>query len=397
MNKELIQDQLLHAGEPCSITPTLLRLDEHRITLKSNISEEDFLLRLKGMPCFPKKDLTAITGQAKSGKTVFISILLACCTKVSHDRSVLDMERIGEQRLRVMWIDTEQSPQSTQAILKNRIMRMVVPSKENGTESVIEEEPFPEDLFYIFNLRKAEISNRLELLTEGIETYRPDLVVIDNIRDLMLDINDGQKAQELIERLMALATECDCNITCVIHQTRTSDQRGMRGWLGTELMNKVFEVFACQKLHQQEGVKPTFCVEQSLTRKYDIDEPMCYQMSDEGLPVTVACPAVQPRNALGQFASYGKAKRETLNRDYIIEHPDTPQQPWEWDLRKLFSTVMGSRATMAYCDLREAVMQEARIQHRSYYDNVFAMAEKARIIHKDKDRCGRIVVQLLPA
>ena len=331
---DFIQTELLHAGESSSITPTLLRLDEHRITTESNLTEEEFLLTMKGKPCFPRKDLTAITGQAKTGKTVLISMLLACCTKASHEQGILDIRRIRQEPLRVMWIDTEQSPQSTQSILKNRIWQLVMgTSDDQGHQE--EPAPFPDDLFYVFNIRKAVIDDRVELLAEGIEAYNPDLVIVDNIRDLTRDINDGPKAQELIERLMAMAASKQCNITCVIHQNRSMDNRGLRGWLGTELMNKVFEVFVCQKVRQKEGVPPTFSVEQSLTRKYDIDEPMCYQMGDDGLPVPCDKPVIQPRNALGQFASYGKADMDTLNRKYIIEHPENPMQPWEWDLRKL--------------------------------------------------------------
>ena len=394
---DLIQNELLHAGESTPVTPLLLRLDEHRITTDSNLDDEDFLFTMKGMPCFPRKDLTAITGQAKTGKTVLISMLLSCGAMADNEQSIIDIKRNSKEPLRVMWVDTEQSPRSTQNILNKRIKKMVLTKPSDDTENQSEEEVFPEDLFYVFNIRKAEIDERIELLAEGIDSYHPDLVVVDNVRDLTRDINDGPAAQKLIERLMDMATTYDCNITCVIHQNRNAENRGLRGWLGTELMNKVFEVFACQKTRQKEDVKPTFSVEQSLTRKYDIDSPMYYQMNDKGLPVTCEAPAVQPRNANGQFASYGKADTDTLNDAYIIRYPDNPSQPWEWDLRKLFSAVFGSRASISYNDLREAVMKEAHIQQKKYYEKVFSLAEDARVVYKDKDRCGRIVVQLIPA
>ena len=92
----------------------------------------------------------------------------------------------------------------------------------------------------------------LEAIYEHIEAEQPDIVVIDNIRDLVADINDGVKAQKLIEGLMHMAEQYNCNITTVIHQNRSSDNRGLRGWLGTELMNKVFEVFTCQKILQKQ-------------------------------------------------------------------------------------------------------------------------------------------------
>lgn len=391
MEKQRIQivEEMSTAGSE-SISNMLIEMDTHRVMINSEMEEEEYLFKLKGMKCFPRKDMTAISGGPKTGKTNWISVLLACALKDGDDRKVLDLERLREERLRVMWIDTEQSPQSTQSILKRRVCPMVL---GEGTEGTGE---FPEDMLFVFNIRSAEVDRRYDLIAEGVEAYHPDIVIIDNIRDLIHDINDGQKAQELIEKLMHMATKKKCNVVCVLHQNRSNDNRGMRGWLGTEMMNKVFEVFVCRKVRQKQGVKPTFMVEQEMTRKYDIDEPLCYQMDDRGLPVAADMPNLQPRNERGQFASYGKAKVDTLNSAYIIQQPDNAETPWRWDLRKLFGTVMGSCATMGYQDLMRAVMDEAHIRQRNYYEKVFSMAEEERVVRKDKDGCGRIVVILLP-
>lgn len=391
MEKQRIQivEEMSTAGSE-SISNMLIEMDTHRVMINSEMEEEEYLFKLKGMKCFPRKDMTAISGGPKTGKTNWISVLLACALKDGDDRKVLDLERLREERLRVMWIDTEQSPQSTQSILKRRVCPMVL---GEGTEGTGE---FPEDMLFVFNIRSVDVDSRYDLIAEGVGAYHPDIVIIDNIRDLIHDINDGQKAQELIEKLMHMATQQRCNVVCVLHQNRSNDNRGMRGWLGTEMMNKVFEVFVCRKVRQKQGVKPTFMVEQEMTRKYDIDEPLCYQMDDRGLPVAADMPNLQPRNERGQFASYGKAKVDTLNSAYIIQQPDNAETPWRWDLRKLFGTVMGSCATMGYQDLMRAVMDEAHIRQRNYYEKVFSMAEEERVVRKDKDGCGRIVVILLP-
>ena len=112
------------------------------------------------------------------------------------------------------------------------------------------------ELFYVFNILKADVTERYNLQTEGAKAYQPDLIVIDNVRDLMHDINDGQKSHRLVEQLMHMASENQCNVTCVIHQNRSSDNRGLRGWLGTEMINKVFEVFTSQKIAHQAGNGP---------------------------------------------------------------------------------------------------------------------------------------------
>lgn len=364
------------------ISPMLLKLDKFRITTDTEMAEEEFLLRIKGKPCFARRELTAVTGQAKSGKTLLVSMLMACCTKADVAPGLIGIERMRQQPLRVMWVDTEQSPQSTQDILKNRI-------------GLLTGAPFPEEMFYVFNVRSAGVDERYELLAEGVEAYRPDLVIVDNVRDLVHDINDGAKAHQQIESLMALAAGHNCNVTCVLHQNRNSDNRGLRGWLGTELMNKVFEVFSCQKLRQKEGVKPTFCIEQSLTRKYDIDGNIYYQLDDGGLPVAGEKPAVASPEAHSPV-NMATDKAETLNKDYIITHPDHPQQPWEWNLRKLFTDAMGSWTVRRDDDLRQRVMSLSHIAKRQYYEKVLDAAVDGGIIRRDLDRCGRIIMMLSP-
>ena len=389
VQKSFIQEDLTHAGEASSITPELIQLDSYRVTPNGQFAEEEFLIRLKGQPCFPRKDLTNISGQAKSGKTNLIAMLLACCTTQAEDRRVLNMQRIQEAPLKVMWIDTEQSQKSTQNILVHRIAKML----QEGKEEEGQPSDFPEELFFVFNLRSALIEDRYDLLAEAVEAYKPDLVVIDNIRDLVKDINDGVQAQTLIEGLMHMAEQYNCNITTVIHQNRSADNRGLRGWLGTELMNKVFEVFTCQKILQKQGEKPVFCIEQTLTRKYDIDEPMCYTIRDNGLPESCEQPVVQPRDAKGKFTAYDTPDPKSFNRAYIISHPD---DSWEWNLRKLFSDCFGDRALMGYQDLMDTAMKLSLIKRSKYFEKVFRMAEEAKVVRADQDRCGRPVAMMLP-
>ena len=400
--QKLVLQELALDGSVPEISPEIMELDKYRVTTESNIVDEEFLFTMNGQPCFPRKDLTAFTGQAKSGKTVLISILMACCVKDPDHRSLIGISRIREEPLKVMWFDTEQSPHSTKDILKNRIVKMVqIPPCPADTSSPEGEGNgsvgrFPEELFYAFNIRPVLVAERYDLIANAVEAYHPDIVIIDNLRDLVNDINDGLKSQEIIECLMKMAVEHDCNIVTVLHQNRNAENRGLRGWLGTELMNKVFEMYTCQKLTGKPGERPTFCVEQSLTRKYDMEEPLCYTMDKDGIPVEADRPQTQPRDAQGRFASYGKADPDTLNRDYIIQTPEDHKQPWKWDLCKLFSTCIGSLPTVGYQDLKETVKKEANIKSDKYYDKLFTMAEEERVVKKTQDRCGRVVVMLSP-
>ena len=168
----LISEELTLAGEASPITPEIIALNSHRITTVTQLKDQEYLFRLQDKPCFPRCDVTTITGPAKSGKTFFVSMLMACCA----ERQVLALERVREEPLSVLWLDTEQSLQSTKDILAGRIAKLV-------------QTPFPDERFYVFNVRSATYKERREMMALAIETYRPDLVILDNISDLSFDIN----------------------------------------------------------------------------------------------------------------------------------------------------------------------------------------------------------------
>ncbi len=199
--------ELEHAGEETALSPQMLLLEQLRITPEKQLPKMDFLFRLYGKPCFPRRELVAITGKAKSGKTFVTSMLMACC----HVRDVLSFHRETEAPLRLLWYDTEQSDESTQDILKNRVMKMA-----------------GEGTFDIFNVRAVEWKLRRTLLLEAVKRCKPDLVIVDGIRDLVNDINDGVLAQEVMEELLHLATQEDCCIVCVLHQNKSGEDRNQR-------------------------------------------------------------------------------------------------------------------------------------------------------------------------
>ena len=259
----LISQELELAGEDPQVLERRRRLQARRIDEHTSIPERKFLFQLFGTPCFPKGELVALTGKEKSGKTFVSSMLMTLCVK----KAVLDMVRLCDENLRVLWFDTEQSEESTQEILKNRIMPMV------------QADSFPSEQFYIFNVRAESWQERLPLLEQAITDSRPDLVILDGIRDLVDDINDGKLAQSVLERLMHLASSCPCCIVCVLHQNKSSEDKNLRGWIGTELTYKSFEVYECTK-----GQDKVFSLEQTRTRKFDIWKKMYYVVSEDGLP-----------------------------------------------------------------------------------------------------------------
>ena len=374
--------ELEHAGEETALSPQMLLLEQLRITPEKELPKMEFLFQLYDKPCFPRRELVAITGKAKSGKTFVTSMLMACC----QNRDVLAFQRIGDEPLRVLWYDTEQSDESTQDILKNRIMTLIKTTTDltdstdknscNSCNSLFKKS------IDVFNVRGVAWKERRDLLREAVTRCKPDLVIVDGIRDLVNDINDGTLAQEVMEELMHLATAHDCCIVCVLHQNKSGEDHNLRGWIGTELMNKAFEVYSCEKLMPQR----IFSLEQTLTRKYDIERTMYFEVGDDGLPVSCGVP------------TDGSSKDKTdgypqLNADYI-RHDEHDQ--WQVDVRRLFSDAIGGRQQVTGAELRSEVCRLSNIRSWKFYNSLLEQAVNGEVIMKSYDHASHVIYALRP-
>ena len=369
---DVLTNELAHAGQQPGMSPGLLELEKHRITSDKVLPPMEFLFSLFDEPCFPRRELVAFTGRAKSGKTFVMSILMVLCMIAE----VLAFRRQTKEKLRVMWYDTEQSDNSTQDILKNRIMPLFWRAAGEGTE-------FPEEMFDIFNVRNLDRDKREAYLLEAIEYHKPDLVILDGIRDLVGDINDGTVAQELIEKLMKIAQINDCCIVCVLHQNKSGESRDPRGWLGTELLNKAFDVFATEKLMPQR----IFKLEQLYTRKYDIEQCLYFSVDEDGLPIITDEP---PIAYVSQQDDNGEG-RSRLNDDYVIHHIDNS---WEINVEKLFTDVFKGYDTLTGAALRYAVMSLGKIETRGMYNNCLNKAMNMGLMTKKNDSKNRRIYSL---
>ena len=354
-----LDTELKHAGEDTTLSPLMLHLEQLRITPDKQLPKMEFLFRVNGKPCFPRKELVAITGKAKSGKTFVSSMLIACCQM----RDVLFFHREQEQPLRVLWYDTEQSDESTQDILKNRILKMVVPSQSPS----LFDKPSPPCLLDIFNVRITEWKERRSLLLEAVRMCSPDLVIIDGIRALVNDINDGVLAQEVMEELMKLASDNQCCIACVLHQNKSGEDHNLRGWIGTELTNKAFEIYTCEKLPHR-----IFKFEQDNSRKYDWDQKFYFTVNENGLPIMSDAPEEKSNNTR-------QDKLPQLKKEYIVQNEDGG---WQFDVQKLFLDAMHGKEEIGGGELKSEVCDLANICSYKFYNKLLAEALEHKVITK---------------
>ena len=370
----LIAEELAKAGTDPEL---IAKLKKDRITADKELSPMEFLLKLFDVPCCPRGELVAFTGKAKSGKTFVMSMMMAAASAAE----ALAFHRTTFEPLQVLWIDTEQSDQSTQDILRNRLIPMVVSSPpESGgargglnerTDSLVQTTPpagtppnsggenittFPESMYDIFNVRTESWQERMPLLLAAIDMCRPDLVILDGVRDLVDDINNGQLAHDVTERLMRVAQQARCCIVCVIHQNKAAEDRTLRGSIGTELTNKAFEVYECEKLPDR-----TFVLTQKLTRKYDITDPLYFTVDDRGLPHQVGASATTTQ-------SQSKPDASLLFRQVLAGHERLSGD----ELRSKVMAMAGMTSFKAYGlqlekMLKEGVILQQKEKRRIWY------------------------------
>lgn len=329
-----------------------------RITPERQLLPMEPLFRMSDCPCFYRNELTADCGKAKSGKTAFLSVLMTAALS----GKCLNLERHSEQEdappLRVLWIDTEQSQQSTQEIIRERILPMV--QMHDKDESAIDLSSY----LYAFNLRGMGYEVRRRMVDVAVQTVKPDLCIIDGIKDMMTDINDAVQATLIMEQLMALAKAANCCIVCVLHQNKSEADRNMRGSIGTELTNKAFEVYQCEFI-ERHGI---FKVSQTYSRKKRIKEALSYRLSEEGTPEICELPQEQPRDEQGRW----------VKADIDLDSQE---------LQALFNKAMEGRTQRPFNEVMAVALKKCGVADAPTYYKYLKEALSQGIINK-MDRPG---------
>lgn len=253
-----------------------------RITPDKQLPQHDFLFSWGDRPCFARGELVALTGKAKSGKTYVCSMLMALAAR----SPLMGLSRLHSAPLRVVWIDTEQSEDSTHEILCHRIATLI------GEE-------ISDDQYYVYNLRRDNWQERMNWVKLCIAHAKPDLVIFDGIRDVVGDINNYTEAQNVLGTLLSLASWSRACIVCVLHQNKAIEDKTLRGALGTELQNKSYETYECQK----DPNTHIFTLRQTATRKYDILDRIIFSVDAQGLPeLRQANPTMNDRDMGNKYA-----------------------------------------------------------------------------------------------
>lgn len=210
--------------------------------------EDSYLLRRDGVPCLASGDVQAVTGAAKSGKSFACLVFAAAVLRGSY----LGFEAVKPGR-RVLWIDTEMSPRDVNKRHK-ALLRLagLSPEERTGRLEVLMLGAVEGRKDSRGKVLETENHVRKSLVFDAARNLRPDLLILDGVRDICTDFNDTAESSGLVLDLRRLAVEVGCAIVMVLHENPTGDSK-MRGHLGTELQNKASEVYRVKLKSDAEG------------------------------------------------------------------------------------------------------------------------------------------------
>ena len=220
-------------------------------------------------------NFSASTGKAKSKKTFNISAMVADAvtnTTVLNYRACLP-----EGKRKILYFDTEQSKYHCHNVLE-RIYKL------SGL-SVKKDDP----RLLFWGLREYTPKLRIALIDYALRKHQEvGLVIIDGLRDLMYDINNGKEATDVMTVLMAWTSVYDLHIHTVLHLNKNDNNP--RGHIGTELENKAETVLIISKNLQNNSiseVRPMHMRDKEFsTFAFHIDDNKL-PVLDNGISVTV--------------------------------------------------------------------------------------------------------------
>jgi hypothetical protein len=228
-----------------SVPPVILRIDDSIIGTLGNFS--------------------ASTGKAKSKKTFNICAIVAA--SLMNDTVLNYRASLPDNKRRILYVDTEQSPFHCQRVL-SRIIRL----------TNLPQEQQPENLEFLGLRRYAPILRANVIEHVIYNTDNLGLVIIDGIRDLAYDINSPGESTDLITKLMQWTDERQIHIHTVLHLNKGDDNT--RGHLGTELNNKAETILQITKNDTDKDISS---VSAMCIREIEF-EPFAFRINADGLP-----------------------------------------------------------------------------------------------------------------
>lgn len=237
------------------------KTDDYFVDITKDYLEPPFLFYKDSVGFMPCGDISAVKAKSKNGKSHFCAILAAALL----GGRTFDVGTQDDARS-VLWCDTEQALYNTAKLLRKIYALAGLPTDKQDSR------------IKVIYLRPKTPKERMRIISREAKRLRPTLVIIDGVADVCENFNDVTESSDTINVLMRISAECNCHILCVLHENKSKDDEGMKGHLGTLLLQKASDVWQVKK----DG--DVFTATQTDTRNQPCD-PISFKLDQNGVPV----------------------------------------------------------------------------------------------------------------
>lgn len=239
--------------------------NEAQLDIEKEVPPPPVAIYIGDSPACTFGNFSASIGKPKGKKTFNVSAMTAAAmtnSTILNYRGNMPPNQNG-----ILYFDTEQSTYHAFRVFK-RIATLTRKSNQEINERI-----------KYFALRKYSVEDRIGMIDHKIRnTPAVGLVIIDGIRDLMLDINSPREATLIVNYLMNWTEEFNLHLHTVIHQNKGDENA--RGHIGTEINNKSETVLRVEKDKNDDAIST---VEAVYIRDISFP-PFAFRINDEALP-----------------------------------------------------------------------------------------------------------------
>lgn len=186
-----------------------------RIKSTDDIKAGEYIMSIDGVRKLSKDNISGIIGRAKSRKSFAVTMFAAA---LSGGMNLYNKFKVLKPQ-KVLYADTEQSADDVQLVTKR--VRAISGQEDN---------------LFMYPLKPYNPKERIKAIELLLIEHKPDVLIIDGIKDLIYNINDAVECTDVMSILQKWNVVYDIHITCVLHQNKGDGNA--RGHIGTELDNK---------------------------------------------------------------------------------------------------------------------------------------------------------------
>lgn len=191
-------------------------------------------------------NVSQVTAKAKSGKTSFLTGLMAATVAPGTSADCLGWSCEAPQGA-ILFFDFEQSRDDF-IFLCRWIFKRLHLDPRNAPQ------------FRAYRLRDKDMGGRLNAIREAANQAREEvgavaLIITDGAADLIADVNASEESNKVVDSLLQMSTHYDCHLVAVVHSNEALQSgKDARGHLGKQLMRKCEATFVLEKEGDQVQV-----------------------------------------------------------------------------------------------------------------------------------------------